>query len=204
MVDYSADDDSDEELGAYIYRTSHTAKFFREKEELARNNDKTSTNHNTRKSKRKKQLEAENTSVSSESKQRAKKKRKKYTCSHEGCTNQVRTGGVCTRHGAKVKTCKHEGCTTQARKGGVCTKHGLGRQGALRKKYTCSHEGCTNQGVKGGVCVSHGAKKKKNNCRAEDAPIMLFWEEYVSNTERRGRLVVMRDVQIRYRTEEFV
>ena len=46
MVDYSADDDSDEELGAYIYRTSHTAKFFREKEELARNNDKTSTNHN--------------------------------------------------------------------------------------------------------------------------------------------------------------
>ena len=36
---------------------------------------------------------------------------------------------------------------------------------------------------------------------------VLIWkgrEEYVPNTERRGRLAVMRDVQIRYRTEEFV
>ena len=33
------------------------------------------------------------------------------TCSHEGCTNIVRKGGVCKRHGAKllcVKTCSQE------------------------------------------------------------------------------------------------
>jgi hypothetical protein len=36
---------------------------------------------------------------------------KKYTCSHEGCTNYARRGGVCVRHGAKVKLCRHEGCT---------------------------------------------------------------------------------------------
>jgi hypothetical protein len=32
-------------------------------------------------------------------------------CSHEGCTNHVVNGGVCTRHGAGRKTCSHEGCT---------------------------------------------------------------------------------------------
>jgi hypothetical protein len=47
-------------------------------------------------------------------------------------------------------------------------------------------------------------RKRRIIAGLEDAPIMLFWEEYVSNTERRGRLVVMRDVQIKYRTEEFV
>ena len=36
---------------------------------------------------------------------------KRKTCSHEGCTNQVRKGGVYVRHGAEKKTCKHEGCT---------------------------------------------------------------------------------------------
>ena len=30
-------DDDDEELGAYIYQTSHTAKLFREKKEEAAN-----------------------------------------------------------------------------------------------------------------------------------------------------------------------
>ena len=80
MVDYSADDDSDEELGAYIYRTSHTAKFFREKEELVRNNDKTSTNHKNKSNsihakKRKKQLEAENTSAFHQNRSNVRRRR---------------------------------------------------------------------------------------------------------------------------------
>ena len=28
---------------------------------------------------------------------------KKYTCSHEGCTHQVQTGGVCSRHSAEQR-----------------------------------------------------------------------------------------------------
>ena len=30
-----------------------------------------------------------------------KKKKYRYTCSHEGCTNKAKKGGVCIRHGAK-------------------------------------------------------------------------------------------------------
>ncbi len=38
-----------------------------------------------------------------------------------GCTNHAKNGGVCIRHGAKVKLCSKEGCA----KGGVCKKHGV-------------------------------------------------------------------------------
>ena len=37
-------------------------------------------------------------------------------CSVAECTNKVYKGGVCRRHGAKVKRCNHEGCTNQAQK----------------------------------------------------------------------------------------
>ena len=74
-------------------------------------------------------------------------------CSSEGCTNQAKTGGVCRRHGAKRKQCGSEGCTNIALKSGLCTKHG-----ATVKR--CSSEGCDNKVVQGGVCVRHGAKVK--------------------------------------------
>ena len=32
--------------------------------------------------------------------------------------------GVCVRHGAKDKRCSHEGCTNKVRQGGVCIQHG--------------------------------------------------------------------------------
>mmetsp|Transcript_14646 Transcript_14646/g.30044 ORF Transcript_14646/g.30044 Transcript_14646/m.30044 type:complete len:184 (+) Transcript_14646:162-713(+) len=68
--------------------------------------------------------------------------------------NQVIQGGVCTRHGAKVKRCSSKGCTNKAVKGGVCVKHGA-------KVKRCNKEGCTNQAIQGGVCVRHGAKVKR-------------------------------------------
>jgi hypothetical protein len=38
---------------------------------------------------------------------------------------QCSTGGVCQRHGAKVKRCSSEGCTNHAQKGGImCVRHG--------------------------------------------------------------------------------
>ena len=75
-------------------------------------------------------------------------------CSYEGCNNQVQRGGVCVRHGGKT-LCRIEGCTNQVQCGGVCIRHG-----AKIKTYLCSSEGCPNQAVKGGVCVRHGAKVK--------------------------------------------
>ena len=44
-------------------------------------------------------------------------------CSAENCPNTAYIGGVCRRHGAKVKLCSVDGCSNQAKKGGVCFKH---------------------------------------------------------------------------------
>ena len=74
-------------------------------------------------------------------------------CNREGCTNRAVQGGVCQRHGAKVKKCSYEGCSNQSYKGGVCWRHAA-------KKPNCSHDGCKNQARKGGVCGRHGAKDK--------------------------------------------
>jgi hypothetical protein len=79
-------------------------------------------------------------------------------CSHEGCTKQSKTGGVCARHGAKVKRCGHEGgCTNYAQKGGVCVRHGA-------KAKRCRHQGCSKIAKQGGVCVRHGAIVKVKRC----------------------------------------
>jgi hypothetical protein len=69
--------------------------------------------------------------------------------------NKVKRGGLCGRHGAKVKRCSSEGCTNHAMKGGVCVRHGV------KVKKRCNSEGCTNQAYIGGVCVRHGAKVKQ-------------------------------------------
>jgi hypothetical protein len=84
----------------------------------------------------------------------AKVKKRRYECSSNGCTNLAQKGGVCRRHGAKHKRCSSEGCTNVVVKGGVCIKHGA-------KVKRCDHEGCLNQAQKGGVCMKHGAKKKR-------------------------------------------
>jgi hypothetical protein len=42
----------------------------------------------------------------------------KALCCFEGCNNQIRAGGVCSRHGAKqIRTCSKEGFTKQAHQG---------------------------------------------------------------------------------------
>ena len=108
-------------------------------------------------------------------------KRIRRLCKEKGCTNIVVKGGVCVKHGAKVKRCSHEGCTNGAVKGGVCWRHGAKHDAKIcneegcasivvkggicvkhgAKKPTCRHIGCTNQVVQGGVCCRHGAKMKK-------------------------------------------
>ncbi len=73
----------------------------------------------------------------------------KALCCFEGCNNQIRAGGVCSRHGTKqIRTCSKEGCTKQAQSRGVCAAHGA-------KTKLCSHERCTKQVVRGGKCKDH-------------------------------------------------
>ena len=81
---------------------------------------------------------------------------KAMRCSREGCTRGVQKGGLCGRHGAKVKQCGNEGCTKQAKRGGHCLRHG----GWVNVKL-CSHKSCTSKArVKGGLCKRHGATVK--------------------------------------------
>ena len=77
MLEYSTD--SDEKIGAYIYRTSRTAQLLRE-EAAARNNETANNDNNITRPKRKSHPnEVENALVSSEPKEcSVKKKRKKY------------------------------------------------------------------------------------------------------------------------------
>ncbi len=95
-------------------------------------------------------------------KRTARKKQTKKICSADGCTKFVQSGGVCFKHGAKVKArrCKIEGCTHYVVNGGVCVRHG-----ATRKN--CSMEGCSNNAQQGGVCIKHGSKKYRYACSVE-------------------------------------
>ena len=47
-------------------------------------------------------------------------------CAHEGCTNVIKKGGACVRHGANKerKLCSYEGCIKYSKKVGVCVRHG--------------------------------------------------------------------------------
>eukprot|EP00984_Skeletonema_dohrnii_P020024 scaffold9684_cov147-Skeletonema_dohrnii-CCMP3373.AAC.3 len=70
-------------------------------------------------------------------------------CSANGCTDVVVQGGVCGRHGAKVKRCSWEGCINISQRGGLCSRH-------WAKFKRCSGEGCTAYAQNGGVCIRHG------------------------------------------------
>ena len=69
-------------------------------------------------------------------------------------------GGLCKRHGAKVKrwVCKEPGCDKNAHAGGNCWRH-------TRVKWErrrCQHPGCNKLGLKNGcLCVRHS---ERGNC----------------------------------------
>ena len=90
-------------------------------------------------------------------------KKGKKPCSIKGCTNRSTVGGVCIKHGAKVKRCSHDGCNNIAQKRGLCRRHGAaserggvqGQEKTTREK--CSLLLCTSAAVEGGVCLRHRA-----------------------------------------------
>ena len=169
MASRNYNDDEDEELGAYIYQTSHTAKLFREKAAVEEALVVASSSHQTRtksarllatKSKQQDiptavvpETSTNNTHGSRTSKQRTTGKRK-LVLKEESCTpSRKQKKGEKYACGRERKLCSFEGCTNLARNDGVCIRHGA-------KVRRCKHDGCTNQVVRGGVCKRHGAKVK--------------------------------------------
>ena len=140
----------DDELGAYIYNSSHTAKMFRAaKEEEVDEGRKNPRTASIRKSPRlaNKDKAAEKVVQTKtigkkrkvvDSSEEPSQKRRVYKCSHDGCTNKAQEAKVCRMHGAKSygTKCSHKGCTNWSRRGGVCIRHG-----AKGKVKICSHEG---------------------------------------------------------------
>ena len=151
--------EDDDDVGALIYRETQIRK--------AENKTSSVANHHRRSIRKRTQVRNRDNSsmmatMSHETSKRKRladedlprrKKMHRYECSADGCTNQAKKGGVCVRHGAKLKRCSYEGCTNIAVQGGVCMRHGA-------KLKRCSSDGCTNRAVQGGVCRKHGAKEK--------------------------------------------
>ena len=110
------------------------------------------------------------------------RKKYRYECSADGCTNHVVNGGVCIRHGAKIKLCSSEGCTNVAQKGGVCIRHGA-------KVKRCSTEGCANQAKRGGLCWRHGAKCNTGSKFDKTTATLTLPNERASRAAVKGRQV---------------
>jgi len=170
-------DDSDEEIGDWIYRSSDTAKAvadaqkaadaLTEKCEHSANQNQTSNSprHSSilngsgtiskgadlgqKDGARQKSAVPTKRTIPAEGGDDSTppKRSRGSPCSEEGCTNKAQSRGVCGRHGG-VPTCNEEGCTNKAQSRGLCGRHG--------GVPTCSEEGCTNKAQSRGVCGRHG------------------------------------------------
>jgi hypothetical protein len=92
----------------------------------------------------------------------------RHTKKGKKCTNRSTVGGVCIKHGAKVKRCSHDGCNNIAQKRGLCRRHGAasergveGQEKTTREK--CSLLLCTSAAVEGGMCLRHRALSSLDN-----------------------------------------
>ena len=74
-------------------------------------------------------------------------------CSHDGCTNNAKSRGLCKRHGGGMRCQAPGGCNTSARPGGFCIAHGGG---------LCKVEGCRTGARTKGLCSIHRRKLLEN------------------------------------------
>ena len=161
-------DDSDDELGNSVYKTSLTAQRLREEQNQAKvSSTQTRTRRNSSRLLNIKSKEdvkkgsimcskATSTDNTNRKRDSSSNKRKAVVVSVDD--DEVDDGMVTIlkrefRNGRRL--CLSAGCKSIAQKGGVCYRHGA-------KRKTCSYEGCNKHVKKGGVCVRHGAVVKKN------------------------------------------
>eukprot|EP00984_Skeletonema_dohrnii_P003511 scaffold1186_cov117-Skeletonema_dohrnii-CCMP3373.AAC.6 len=121
-------------------------------------------------------------------------------CSAYGCTNEnvvQQKGGVCTKHGAKVKRrCSREGCTNVAVQGGVCVRHGA-------KVKLCSSEGCTKIKPSVEECA-RGMGQGSSDAAVKDAQMEPSMEEFAGRMgqRRNENYAAVKDAQIKLKMEE--
>eukprot|EP00984_Skeletonema_dohrnii_P014681 scaffold6206_cov76-Skeletonema_dohrnii-CCMP3373.AAC.1 len=104
--------------------------------------------------------------------QEAQGKDSRKLCSIEGCTNKACKGGLCMRHGAKVKLCSTGGYTNHAKNGDICSRHGAE-----------------------GVCMKHGAKVNLYATVKLDVQINQGKEECAFGMVRRRNDAALRNAQ---------
>ena len=146
-------DDSDDELGDFVYRTSLTAQRLREKQKLASSTSTKSTTTRRRssrlegiRSKEDKEKEKSLQIISSSTANKEidkrvirsnKRKAAEISAADDGACKEV-AGNIkrVYRNGKYHRLCSSNGCSSLARRGGVCMRHGA-------KRKTGS-QGCNN------------------------------------------------------------
>ena len=122
-------------MAVLIYKTSKTARA-RAKAAAAAGKEMGQTNASSgsRNSTRKRSIAShEDGMLPGRPGKRRTAKRVRKTCSVDECTNRAQKGGVCYRHGAKVKLCSKVGCKIKHRKEGCASVMGHRRNDAAMK-----------------------------------------------------------------------
>ena len=194
-------DDSDEELGNFVYKTSLTAQRLREEQNQAKvSSTQTTTRRNSSRLLNIKSKEdvkkgsimcSKVTSTDNTNSKRDSRATKRRAAAISADDEIEVIGDIkrVYRNGRYHRLCSSTGCTSIAQNNEVCKRHGA-------EVKTCSHEGCSSFARRGGVCFKHGAKVKScshkgcNNlqqlCRREEFVLDMVLVEL-------GR-VAMRDV----------
>lgn len=155
-------DDSDDELGAMIYKLILAAKAKSESESSRMAAPPTNTSRKSERlaSLKKTSMVTGGMSIPNEcsgTSSNADLDQRRNPCQKNDVTNK-RKRHVDKDEGPVPKKQVHQKCSVgecknMARKGRVCIRHGA-------KVKTCRHEGCNSNVRQGGVCMKHGAKVK--------------------------------------------
>jgi len=135
--------EEEEDLAVLIYKSSKTAKVRAAAAAAAKEKERMNTSavgRRTSKRKRSSTNQEGEASIDHPGKKRAASRKQKFAgkpvCSADECKNLVINGGVCKRHGAKVKRCSSEGCNNGAKKE-ECVS-GMEQRGNLYSKVVCA------------------------------------------------------------------
>ena len=98
-------------------------------------------------------------------------KRYVYTCSHEGCTNQVRKGGVCRRHESEAKVNSSNNTATPKPDMVALSEQALGNIASIKKECDDETVGSINHDEEINDNVTDVAIKKEEDDDETVCPI---------------------------------
>ena len=105
---------------------------------------------------------------------------RKKKCSMPQCTKQAKVGGLCMKHGGKVKYrfCNAIGCNNVTQKGGYCKRHynDFGAAGGAAAKATAGDDGSNKKMRLGGdetYVGEYGGTTSSGNTATNVVPMMM-------------------------------